>query len=217
MLDPHTHSFLSDGVLLPEELVRRAEDAGYLGLGITDHAGISNIADILPALVRLCESLVGLTAMVVLPGVELTHLRPELFGKAVEIARDAGAKIVVAHGETIVEPVLPGTNGAAILAGVDVLAHPGLISSEDSALAAERGVRLEISGRKGHSLTNGHVLAEARRSGAKLVFGSDAHLPDDLVPRAQAERIALGCGMNEEEVAAMFANLDELFREKEKR
>ena len=211
MLDAHTHSFFSDGALLPEELVRRAEMVGYRALAITDHAGISNLTDVVPALVRMCDSLEGLTDAVVLPGAELTHLRPELFAKAVEIARDAGAEVVVAHGETIVEPVLKGTNRAAILAGVDILAHPGLISADDAKLAAERGVRLEISGRKGHSLTNGHVLIQARESGARLVFGSDAHQPGELVPRALAENIGRGCGMNEEEIAAMFANLEELF------
>ena len=43
-------------------------------------------------------------------------------------ARALGAQIVLVHGETIVEPVPPGTNHQAIEAGVDILAHPGLIS-----------------------------------------------------------------------------------------
>ena len=211
MLDLHTHSFLSDGVLLPEELVRRAEHLGYRGLVITDHAGPSNLPMVVPALVRLCESIEKLIDVIVLPGAELTHLRPGLFADGVKQARDLGAKVVLAHGETIVEPVASGTNRAAILAGVDVLAHPGLIEPEDARLAAERGVHLEISGRKGHSFTNGHVLARARESGATLVFGTDAHAPDDLMPRELAHRVARGCGMTDEEVTAMFQSMEELF------
>ena len=64
---------------------------------------------------------------------------------------------MVVHGETLVEPVEEGTNHEAIMAGVDILAHPGLISEEDVRLAKERKVLLEISARKGHSLSNGHV------------------------------------------------------------
>ena len=121
-----------------------------------------------------------------------------------------GAAVVLGHGETIVEPVLPGTNRAAIEAKVDVLAHPGLISEQDARLAAERGVFLEISGRKGHSFTNGHVAQISRRVGARLVFGSDSHAPGDLLPRAQAERIAAGAGLSPDEIAALFQNAEEL-------
>ena len=39
-----------------------------------------------------------------------------------EHARALGAKVVIVHGETIVEPVPRGTNLAAIEAGVDILA-----------------------------------------------------------------------------------------------
>jgi predicted metal-dependent phosphoesterase TrpH len=34
MIDLHTHSFLSDGELLPSELVRRAKVKGYRIIGI---------------------------------------------------------------------------------------------------------------------------------------------------------------------------------------
>jgi hypothetical protein len=92
-----------------------------------------------------------------LAGVELTHVPPELINDLTLQARDLGADIVVVHGETIVEPVPPGTNRAAIEAGVDLLAHPGLITAGEVALAAENGVHLEISARKGHSLGNGRM------------------------------------------------------------
>jgi len=68
-------------------------------------------------------------------------------------------KIIVVHGETITEPVMPGTNKKALMSDIDILAHPGLISDDEAELAAEKGIYLEITARKGHSITNGHVAA----------------------------------------------------------
>ena len=43
MYDFHTHTFLSDGVLTPVELIRRAHVAGYRVIAITDHVGPGNL------------------------------------------------------------------------------------------------------------------------------------------------------------------------------
>jgi putative hydrolase len=212
MIDLHTHSLLSDGELLPEELVRRCEVRGYRMLAISDHVGISTIETVVPQLVRMCRSLRGKGAIEVLPGAEVTHVRPDLIRRAVSLARKSGAAIVVGHGETIAEPVAAGTNRALIEAGVDILAHPGLIDKADAALAARRGVALEISGRKGHSFTNGHVLKVARLTGAKLVFDSDGHADADLPDRRKAECIAFGAGMTAGEVDQLFINAEGIFR-----
>lgn len=217
MIDLHTHSFLSDGELLPEELVRRYENLGARFLAVTDHVGISNAEVVIPQLVRLCRSLRGKGTVRVLPGAEITHVRPELIRRAVALARKAGAQVIAGHGETIVEPVLEGTNRAYIEAGVDVLAHPGLITGADARLAKKKGVCLEISARRGHCLCNGHVLAVSRKTGARLVFGTDGHAPDDYLPRAQAERVARGAGMTDDEIADMFANAEALFKKAARR
>jgi histidinol phosphatase-like PHP family hydrolase len=212
VIDLHTHTLLSDGELLPEELVRRCEVAGYRAVAVTDHVGLSNVGFVVEAAVRMCDSMRGIGAVEALPGAELTHVRPELAERTVRAAREAGARLVLGHGETISEPVLPGSNRAYIEAGLEILAHPGLISLEDARRAAELGVCLEISGRKGHSLTNGHVALMARRAGARLVFGTDAHELGDLMTRARAEQVALGAGMTPEEVAAMFRQAEDVFR-----
>ena len=39
MYDFHTHTFLSDGVLAPTELIRRAIHNGYRVMAVTDHVG----------------------------------------------------------------------------------------------------------------------------------------------------------------------------------
>ena len=150
MIDLHTHSFLSDGVLAPSELVRRAHVAGYKAIAITDHVDHSNIDMVLAGLVKVSKVLNKYWDICVLPGVEITHVPLEAFPEIVKYARKKGAKIVVGHGESPVEPVIPGTNAAAIMAGVDILAHPGHISPEYAKFAKEKGVNLEITARKGH-------------------------------------------------------------------
>jgi histidinol phosphatase-like PHP family hydrolase len=127
-----------------------------------------------------------------------------------EQARSLGAKIVVVHGETIAEPVVPGTNQAALSADIDILAHPGLISEEEAVMAAEKGILLEISARKGHSLTNGHVAKLAGRNGAELVLNTDAHEPLDLITEQQARQIVLGAGLGQDDFDRMQKNAESL-------
>ncbi|MDH5639103.1 MAG: histidinol phosphate phosphatase domain-containing protein [Nitrospinota bacterium] len=208
MIDLHMHTFLSDGALVPSELARRAAMKGYRAMAITDHVDMANAEEVIGQIVRFCSTYQG--RVKVIPGAEITHVPPPMYAEVARICRKAGAKALVAHGETIVEPVEPGTNRAAIEAGVDVLAHPGLISEEDARLAAKNGVALEISGRGGHSLANGHVAAMARKTGARLVFDTDTHAPRDLMDMAMARKVASGAGMTGEEIDSMFQFANEL-------
>jgi putative hydrolase len=210
MIDLHTHSLFSDGVLVPSELVRRAVMQGYEVIAITDHADASNLDFTIPRVAAACKELTRRWKIVALPGIELTHIPPDTFAELTERARSLGAAIVVAHGETPVEPVHPGTNRAAIEARVDILAHPGFITREEAELAAKYGVHLEITSRKGHSLTNGHVAAIAKETGAKLVIDTDTHEPGDLISDSFAEAVLLGAGLNRERVAGVLSNCREL-------
>jgi putative hydrolase len=212
MIDLHSHTQLSDGALNPAEHIRRAEHAGYRILGMSDHADLATLAWIAGILRAAADRENELGRLTVLAGVELTHLRPEHIAEGVARARELGLDYVACHGESLVEPVLSGTNRAAIEAGVDYLAHPGLISLEDARFAAERGVVLEISGRKGHCYTNGHVAAVAKSAGATLMFGSDAHVPSDLPRRDLAEAICRGAGLTDEQVQAMFNRAEQFAR-----
>lgn len=207
MIDLHMHTIFSDGALLPAELARRAEAAGYEAMCITDHVDMSNLDFAVPRIVEAAKALSGRLSVKVLAGAEITHVPPALIAKMAEDARRLGAKVVLVHGESPVEPVAAGTNRAAIEAGVDILAHPGLITDEDAALAAKKGVALEITTRKGHSLTNGHVAAAAARAGARMVINTDTHEPGDLVTRAFAERVLRGAGISSADaIAAIFEN-----------
>ncbi|MBW2501776.1 MAG: histidinol phosphate phosphatase domain-containing protein [Deltaproteobacteria bacterium] len=198
MIDLHTHTIFSDGELVPAEHLRRVESMGYEAVAITDHADSSNLDFIIPRIVRVAADLNRFSRTRLVPGIELTHVPPEMFEELVDQARNLGAKIIVGHGETVMEPVKLGTNLAAIRAGVDILAHPGFITSDEATLAAEKGVFLELTGRKGHSLTNGHVARLALQTGALLAVNADAHGPGDFMTAERAEAVALGAGLDRE-------------------
>ena len=206
MIDLHTHTLFSDGELLPSELVRRAEMTGYEAVALTDHADSSNLDWIVPRLVQVCKDLNAHWRIRAIPGIELTHIPPAMIGPLAEKARALGARIIVVHGETLVEPVPPMTNRMAIEAGVDILAHPGLITAGEVALARERKVALEISARKGHSLANGHVARLGEKHGAELVLNTDSHSPDDLISLEKALKVALGAGLRADDFERMLQN-----------
>jgi histidinol phosphatase-like PHP family hydrolase len=199
--DFHTHTFLSDGVLSPMELIRRAVVLGYTAIAVTDHCGLEDQERIIPTLLRECEVATSQWDIVALAGVELTHLPPSKVNEAAQKAKELGAKIVIVHGETTVEPVERGTNEAALdSAYVDVLAHPGLLTEAEAKTAAARGIFLEISGRRGHSLTNGHVAKLGTHNNALLLVNSDAHEPCDLLTQKRVHDIALGAGLEQGQI-----------------
>lgn len=196
--DLHTHSIFSDGELIPAELVRRAMVLGHDAIAITDHVDMSNVEFVVTNVVKaveLCEDYIK-----VIPGVEITHVPPRKIDHVAKLARKYGAEWIVVHGETVTEPVAPGTDHAS--AGnpeIDVIGHPGFITIDDAQLAADNDVILEITGRAGHNITNGHVVNMARAVGAKMVIDSDTHQPENLMDEATARVVALGAGMTQEE------------------
>lgn len=210
MIDLHTHSIFSDGALIPAELIRRYEYLGYSAVAITDHVDSSNIDFIIPRIIRVAEDLNKSQSVMVIPGVEITHVPPKLIRGLVEKARSLGAKLVVIHGETIVEPVPEGTNMAGIEAGADILAHPGLITLEAARLASEKGVLLEISGRAGHSLTNGHVAKTALEVNARMVLNSDSHSPGDIMTSEFAKKVIEGSGLTKNFHSELLSNARQL-------
>lgn len=213
MIDLHTHSIFSDGELIPAELIRRFEVLGYSAVAITDHVDPSNLNHIIPRIKLVADVLNSSQSVKVIPGIELTHLPPKLITDYVKESRDLGAKLVVIHGETIVEPVPLGTNMAGIKAGADILAHPGLLTKEEAELAAEKGVFLEITSRKGHSYTNGHVAKMARETGAKLVLNSDSHSPGDLMPQEFASKVIEGSGLPKGYLKTALSNSRQLLEQ----
>lgn len=209
MIDCHTHSIHSDGALVPSELIRRARVKGYTAMAITDHADESNIDVIIRSLRKVCALYKG-KGFLAVAGVELTHIPLQRIPALVKRARALGAGIIVGHGETLAEPVEPGTNAAYIRAGVDILAHPGLVTDDDCVKARKNNVCFEITARGGHSLSNGHVAFQAARHAVSMVIDTDAHAPGDLIDDATALRVVLGAGLTEKDFRRMQLNAEGL-------
>lgn len=215
VIDFHTHCLLSDGVLCPAEHARRVKVSGYAVIGLADHVDPGTMPGVIETGRASARALNGHMGLTILPGVELTHVPPDLIADEVKRARELGASHVVVHGETMVEPVAPGTNRAAIAAGADILAHPGLLTEEEAALAAEKGVYLELSSRGGHSLANGLVAKLALKHGAGLLVNSDGHAPGDWLSPEFQRQVALGAGLSQtqyEDMMAGAASLAEIFK-----
>lgn len=211
LYDFHMHSFFSDGELLPMELIRRAHVKGYTAMAITDHASASNIEELVEKVTRDCDLAWDEWGFRVLPGVELTHCPPRAIARLAARAKRAGAKIVVIHGETLVEPVPPGTNRASVeCPDVDVLGHPGLLTEEEAALAVQNNVFLEITSRRGHCLGNGNTVIVGRAAGAKFLVNSDTHSPGDLHTEEFARTVALGAGLTPDEADMVLYKNPEL-------
>ena len=209
MYDLHTHSILSDGEMLPIELIRRMAVIGYSTVAITDHVDLSNAVNVISTLTRVRES-AHLFGVKLLCGVEITHVPPTQIVELARLSKEAGADIVVVHGQTTVEPVAAGTNHAACGCNlVNVLAHPGLITREDALLAAKNGIALELTSRGGHNRTNGHVARVAREVACQMVVDSDAHAPHDLLDERAKFIVAKGAGLTDAECSEVISlNID---------
>lgn len=206
MYNLHCHSLLSDGELLPSELAVRYMAKGYKAIAITDHSDYGNIDSNIRSIVEFCKHWPKNYPLRVFPGIELTHIPPAQFKPLTKLARAKGIKIIVAHGETPVEPVIKGTNRAALEAGIDILAHPGKITDEDVKFARAKGIFLEVTTRKGHSLANGYVIKKAIKFGCRLIINIDSHSPDDIISLSRVIAIARKSGLS-------FKQIDNIYKD----
>jgi len=214
MYNLHCHSLLSDGVLLPSEVAVRYLVLGYKVIAITDHADYSNIDFVMRSILEFTRHWPKDSAIKVLPGIELTHLPPEQFKPLAGYARKKGMKIIVGHGETLVEPVTKGINQAALEADIDILAHPGLITDAQVKLAKKKGVFLEITSRRGHRGTNPHVAEQALKIGAKLILNTDSHAPEEIISAEQLVEVARYAGLNQKEIDNIYQDVKDFLQER---
>ena len=214
-IDLHMHSLFSDGELLPSELARRALKLNHEVIAITDHVDWSNV-DFIPSIQNAIDDDNSNWDIKVILGAEVTHAPCQSIDGIASRAKELGAKIVVIHGETLNEPVTPGTNRCAVeSSNVDILGHPGLITPEEAEIARDNNIYLEISARKGHCLGNGHVVKIAQEIGCNLIVNTDTHSPNDLITFDKSYQIALGAGLSHEEaIKAIIDNPRKLLKEK---
>jgi histidinol phosphatase-like PHP family hydrolase len=197
LYDFHSHTFLSDGVLSPLELIRRAAVRQYAAIAVTDHTGPGSLARIIKEVSKDCELARSQWGIIAIPGVELTHLPAAAIDDVARKAKDLGAWLVVVHGESPVEPVEEGTNLAAVKSrSVDILAHPGHMTLKVAELAANNNVFIEITTRRGHCITNAHVAKMAAEAGALMLLNSDTHDEDDLLSDQITKDVLRQAGIN---------------------
>ncbi|KXB00454.1 hypothetical protein AKJ42_00775 [candidate division MSBL1 archaeon SCGC-AAA261C02] len=213
-IDLHTHTLLSDGELVPAELARRAEDMDYEAIGLTDHVDSSNLEWVAKQTLEAAKDLNETLDIRVVTGVELTHVPPSKISELAKKARELNMEIVAVHGETSIEPVLEGTNKAALECDeVNLLVHPGLITSDQAELARDTQTYLELTSRRGHCLANGQIAKLAQKAGASLLVNTDAHVPEDLLTREEALMVAKGAGLNEGEARKVVGSNPQKFLE----
>ncbi|HOO75461.1 MAG TPA: histidinol phosphate phosphatase domain-containing protein [Tepiditoga sp.] len=212
--DFHTHTFLSDGVLLPSEQISWAIKNGYQTIAITDHADHSNVNHIIKSIKNFKDKQQKYYDIKILCGIEITHVPPKEINSLAEYARLNGADIIVVHGETLAEPVPPETNLYALKSDfVDILAHPGLLSEEEAQIAKSNGKFIEITTRPGHSASNGIAAKLHSLYNFDLIINSDSHGPKDFNTYEKCLKILLGCGIEEHETEKiMFENPEKLLK-----
>ena len=215
MYDLHIHSLLSDGVLLPSEIAVRYMALGFKTIAITDHCDYSNIKPNIAAILEFTSHWPKNLKINVLPGIELTHLPLEQFYPLAKYSRSQGIKIIVAHGQTLTEPVIKGTNLATLAADIDILAHPGLITDEEVRLAKKNNIFLEVTCRQGHKVTNAHVVEKAIELGAKLILNTDAHAPEDIIAPAEIIEIAKNSGLNSSQIDKIYQDVGKFLQRRE--
>ena len=99
LYDLHTHSLLSDGEMLPLELIRRMAVLGYTTVAITDHVDPSNITSVVQSILEVpgLQSSLESPCSAVLKLPMYTRRRSQTWQRT---AKNPGADIVVVHGET---------------------------------------------------------------------------------------------------------------------
>jgi histidinol phosphatase-like PHP family hydrolase len=211
--DFHTHTLLSDGELLPIELIRRSYVQGYKAIAITDHTSASNLERVVKETIKDCELAEKYWSIIAIPGVELTHIPVKAIAKLAKEARLKGAKLVVLHGETQIEPVEKGTNRVGVSStDIDILAHPGYLSLEEAELAKKNNVFIELTKRKGHASANSHIAKICEKANCKLLLNTDAHSENDLFRRHEAAKIILKLNLKKEANRILVENPKELLK-----
>jgi histidinol phosphatase-like PHP family hydrolase len=212
MIDLHTHTLLSDGNMLPLELARRAKVKGYRILGISDHVDVTTIENVAASILKLLKYAELHEGIRIVPGAELTHCPAKTDRRADRHGTQARL-LVRRRSRRDHRGARGGRDQCRGHRGGGRHPRPSRPHHDERGGSGEGpGVLLEITTRKGHSLTNGHVAKLARAAGAKLVINTDSHSPSDLVTDAEALKVVLGAGLGEEDFAAMQQNAEALIR-----
>jgi histidinol phosphatase-like PHP family hydrolase len=87
-----------------------------------------------------------------------------------------------------------------------------MINDEDAKLAQEKGVFLELTSRRGHRDTNGYVMEQALKFGAKLILNNDSHAPEDIIKPEELLQEGLNLGLTQKEIANIDQNITQFLQ-----
>jgi predicted metal-dependent phosphoesterase TrpH len=92
--DLHTHSYYSDGIFSPEEVVKQAKDAGIKNLSLTDHNSVEGIGE--------AQKEAKKQSIKIIPGVELRCKEGEVLGYFIDFKnKELVKKIKVIQGRSM--------------------------------------------------------------------------------------------------------------------
>ena len=74
LYDFHTHTLLSDGVLSPIELIRRASINNYRAVALTEHASPAEMGRIIQETIAVCALARSHWDILAIPGIELVEM-----------------------------------------------------------------------------------------------------------------------------------------------
>ena len=132
--DFHTHTTLSDGVLLPMELIRRCIVSGYAALGIADHSSASTMSRVIREARLAAENGVF---------IEITAKEGHCLGngRVARVAQAAGARLLVNSDAHVPAQILTEefARRVALLAGLEGEAlQQALVTNPEELLARAR-------------------------------------------------------------------------------
>jgi DNA polymerase (family 10) len=204
----HCHTVYSDGKSTIAEMARGAQGRGWSYLGISDHSAAAFYASglsrerVLTQFEEIDELNAGLTSFRVLKGIEADILADGRLDYDADLLAQFDFVIGSIHsrfgmdGPAMTERVLRALEDPFLT----VLAHPTgrlLLSREPYALdvdaviekAADLGVALELNADPRRLDLDWRHLIEAKRRGATVALGPDAHSVNAL------DNVAIGVGM----------------------
>lgn len=215
--DQQTHTFFSDGHADVASMVEEALRRGEQRIVISDHSHLMTSGEIAEQHRQIDELNVKYRGKIeVLKGVEANILadgsldlspeelaRFDVVNAAIHRPQEGPSGQLALFRESNTVRLLKAMDDPEL----DVLVHPHSVPADWDALAkkaAQKDVALEINGRdmlrNGRQEAAADMIDAARRHGAKLVIGSDAHTPGDLVDFVYAVRFASQHGVTRDDL-----------------
>ena len=177
-VDLHSHSTASDGTLAPAEVVRRAKEAGVVGLALTDHDTIAGLAEAAAEAGRL-----GVTFV---PGIEISAVSPveagtlHILGYCIDpqndVLREMARQLIEARDNRN-----PQIIAALQKLGIEITMDEALAQAQGGVLGRPHIAALLV--KKGVVKTIKQAFDEYLGTGGKAYYDKERLTPGDAIGR----------------------------------